>query len=1006
MTKIYRNLFQLVILLFMNSQIITASNLTHFSGEEKSTQPFSIIKGKITDEKNEPIVSANIKIKGTSRGAITDVNGEFSLDVNEGDVLLISAIGLTSSEVLVSKDMLTKGNLNINLKHSNTALDEVVVSIGYGSGKKSEMTGSSAKIKGTEIINIPTLTATQAMQGKAAGVQIINSGAPGSAPNIRIRGTGSILGGVDPLYVVDGIITDDIRNINNSDILSMDILKDAASTAIYGVRGANGVVIITTKGGRKGKTQITYDAYYGVKRMVNKVEMAKPNLFTNYSNEAAGTTAIKPTDVTGATDWMDAITRMGSIQSHALSVSGGSDKSTFFFSANYLKEEGILKGNDYQRVSVRSNNDYQLTNKLKVGNTFSYSNYVSNNKPFSLFTEAYNAAPIYNAKNPDGSYGSTTTSNVGNPLAKLELTNDRNIGHRLQGSVFGEYTILKGLSFKTSFAADAGFNNTVNYNPVFFVSPDQKNTRSSLSLTRDNGYHWVWDNYFSYVIQKGKHDLKLTLGHTAERFDGGWMSASKKDIPAQEQYWNFSFGDPLSIAVSSGSQDNYGRRESYFARGLYNFGGKYFVSATIRRDGASKFPVQNRWGNFPSIGLGWNILKEDFMKNITSLSQLKLRASYGLIGNDNITPGQFVTQFSSGLNSVFGNTIYSGAIPNQIIDPNLKWEINKEFNVGLEFGLFDNALTGEVELYNKKTENALYLVSLPGVAGDVDNVYTTNAATIQNKGLELSLAHQHTVSKDFSFRLRGNITFNQNTVLDVGQGGALDYGGLDNGYTCTRVIQGQPIGVFWIYQTNGIFQSDAEVSAYPHIVSAKAGDKKIVDTNGDGKIDDKDRIYAGSYQPKCYYGMSFSFYYKAFDLAMDVIGNAGNKVFNGKKTVRYGGNYNVEYDVATNRWTPNNHTNDNPRAYNGVPLPTDYFLESGAFVRINNLTLGYTLPKVISNKYKVGRLRVYAASQNLYTYKKFTGYTPELPGAPYDSGIEKHIYPTSATYMIGVNVEF
>jgi TonB-linked SusC/RagA family outer membrane protein len=838
-------------------------------------------------------------------------------------------------------------------------------------------------------------------------VQIIASGEPGGKPNVRIRGTGSILGGVDPLYVVDGILTNDISNINPADIVSIDVLKDAASTAIYGVRAANGVILVTTKSGGKGKVKVNYDAYYGLKRLVNKVEMAGPNLFAVYSNEAAGTQAIKREDITGSADWMDEITRTGQIQSHSLSLTGGGEYNTYYFSMGYFKEEGILKGNDFERISIRSNNDIQINKKLKVGQTLSYAYSFGNNKPFSLFTDAYNAAPIYNAKNPDGSYGSTTTSNVGNPLAKLEYTNDQSWANRLQGTVWGEYKVWKDISFRSSFGVDANFTHSRNYTPVYFVTIAQRNDRSQLNLYRSNNYRWVWDNYFNYTKSiNGKHDINLSVGHTAERQDGRWMSGSKKDIPAQQQYWDFSFGDPTSVILNSGNDAIYGRRESYFGRAIYTFDGKYNINATIRRDGASKFPIQNRWGTFPSVGLGWSIHKEKFMAKQETINLLRLRASWGLIGNDNITPGQFVTQFSTGLSAAFGANIAPGAIPDQIIDPNLKWETTSQSNIGLEFGILNNHLTGEIDLYSKTTSDALYLVALPGVAGDRDNVYTTNAATIKNSGVEIALGWNQSIKKDINYTIRGNITFNKNEVTDVGAGKALDYGGLDNGYTSTRVVGGQPIGVFWVFETNGVFQSQDQVDNSPTLTGTQVGDFRIVDQNGDGKIDNKDRVYKGSYQPKFYFGLNHNFYYKNWDLAMIIQGNAGNVVFNGKKTVRYGGNYNVEYDVAMERWTPANPSNTNPRAFNGVPVPSDYFIESGTYIRLNTLALGYSLPTKITDRWKIGRFRAYVAAQNMYTWMKFTGYSPELPGAPYESGIEKSIYPTSATYMFGVNVQF
>ena len=963
------------------------------------------LKGKVTDfADRSALPGVRVALKGTKNETATNAEGRFNLKIekNANAILVFSFIGYEKQEVIIGNNT----EIEVKLKPTVTNLNDVVV-IGYGTAKRKELTGVSARIEAKEIISLPTLTATQAIQGKAAGVQIVASGEPGGKPNVRIRGTGSILGGVDPLYVVDGILTNDISNINTADIVSIDVLKDAASTAIYGVRAANGVILVTTKSGGKGKVKVNYDAYYGIKQLVNKIEMAGPNLFAVYSNEAAGTQAIKKEDITGSTDWMDAITRTGQIQSHSLSFNGGGENNSYYFSLGYFKEEGILKGNDFERISIRSNNDIQINKKLKVGQTLSYAYSFGNNKPFSLFTDAYNAAPIYDAKNPDGSYGSTQTSNVGNPLAKLEYTNDQSWANRIQGIVWGEYNIWKDITFKSSFGVDGNFTHARNYTPVYFVTIAQRNDRSQLNLYRSNSYRWVWDNYFNYTKSfNGKHDINLSVGHTAERQDGRWLSGSKKDIPAQQQYWDFSFGDPSSVILNSGNDGIYGRRESYFGRGIYTYNGKYNSNETIRRDGASKFPIQNRWGTFPSIGFGWSVHKEKFMSKIENINLLRLRGSWGLIGNDNISPGQFVTQFGTGLSAAFGANLAPGAIPDQIIDPNLKWETTAQSNIGLEIGMLNNRLTGEIDLYKKKTADALYLVALPGVAGDKDNVYTTNAATISNSGLEIAIGWNQSIKKDINYTIRGNITFNKNEVTDVGAGKALDYGSLDNGYTATRVVNGQPIGVFWVFETNGVYQNQNEVDNSPTLTGAQVGDFRIVDQNRDGKIDNKDRVYRGSYQPKFYFGLNHNFYYKNWDLAAIIQGNAGNVVFNGKKTVRYGGNYNIEYDVAMERWTGANPSNTNPRAFNGVPVPSDYFIESGTYVRLNTLALGYTLPSKLTDRWKIGRFRAYVSAQNLYTWMRFSGFSPELPGAPYESGIEKNIYPTSATYMFGVNVQF
>lgn len=887
-------------------------------------------------------------------------------------------------------------------------IDEVVV-IGYATAKKKDLTGAMSSIKGSELVAQPVLTATQALQSKMAGVQITNSGAPGSSPNVRIRGTGSVIGGAEPLYVVDGVITDDIRNINTADILSIDVLKDASSTAIYGVRAANGVILITTKRGGSGKPKLSYDGYAGVKLMANKIAMARPGTYSNYSNEAAGTNAILKTDITGETDWFQTITRPGNMNNHNLSMSGGSESTSYLFSVNYFNENGILNDNNYERVSIRSNNEYRISDRLKFGNNISLTRWNSNKKPFSLFTDAYNAAPIYDAKNPDGTYGFTTLSDVGNPLAKLEYTDDKTWGNRFMGNFFTDINLKKNLKFRSSYGIDYDNSRGANYQQRFRVSPTQKYDTTTLTQSEMEKYRWIWDNTLTYTptLKKG-HGMQILAGHTAERYDGFEQSFRLDGVPSAKQYRYLNTGrDPVQGFINYQRPiADYGRRESYLGRVSYNYEGKYLLNASFRRDGSSKFPIQNRWGNFPSVGLGWMVSNENFMKNVRTINSLKIRGSWGRVGNDRINPSEFVTLLSTGLSAVFGDQVVFGSTIAEIKDPNLKWETTEEIDLGVDFEAMNGHIAGVIDFYNKKTIGALFNIPLPGGLGDNNNSMLTNAADILNRGLEVSVRYNKNSKGKFNYSLGVNATFNHNEVLGLGNGLPTNFGSLRNGEFATRVATGQAIGSFWVYETQGVFQTQAEVDAAPHFLGTKPGDFKVIDQNQDGKINDLDRIYAGSYQPKCFMGMNGSFKYANWDLNIDLLGNFGNKVFNGKKTVRYGGNYNIEKAVADARWTPTNNTNTAPRAFNGVPKPTDYFVESGSFVRLNNLTIGYNLPAKIAKKSKVQGYRFFITAQNAFTWKKFSGFSAELPGNPADAGIELDIYPTSSTFLTGLSIQF
>lgn len=959
------------------------------------------ITGTVSDIlTKETLPGATLLIKGTAKGTSTDINGKYTILISPSEITLeVSFIGYESQEVVIGKS----NTLDIQLSLKKTTLDEVVV-VGYGTQRKIDNTGSSISMKGADIAKLPALSATQALQGKAAGVQIINSGAPGSAPNVRIRGTGSILGGVDPLYVVDGIITTDIRNINTADIVSMDVLKDASSTAIYGARAANGVVLISTKAGKKGLS-VNYNVYSGLKFLTHKVKMAKPNLFAVYSNEAAGSPTISSADITGSANWYEELTRPAFFQNHTLSISGGTEKYKYYLSAGYLNENGLLIGNNYQRYTIRYNQEYQVNKKIKIGNTLAFSHYISENKPYGLFTTAYIAAPIYNAKNADGTYGYTTKSDVGNPLATLEYTNDRSFGIRPQGTLWGEYKIIEGLSFKTSFGIDAERNKGWNYSPVFAVGTStQKNEVSDLTYTCDSIYQWVWDNYFTYEKQLSeKQHIKLTVGHTAERRNGWKNRATVNGVDDNQDNWILTFGDTTNKQQSFRDPIGmYFRRESYFGRASYSYNDRYIVNATFRRDANSNFSPDNRWGNFPSVGIGWVVSNEDFFKEQTLFNEVKIRASYGLVGNDVISPGQFELHPTEYLYSYFGSTYVNGATVTTIIDPNLKWEIVKEYDFGTEFSLLNYSISGEIDYYHKRASGALYTVPLPSLGFGTQ--FLTNAADIINQGIEVSLRWTKSFNSEKNYTIRANASFNKNKVENIGLGRPLNYGGLNNGWTATQTLDGQPIGSFWVYKTDGIFQNQSEIDAYPHVPNTQPGDFKLLDINGDLVIDSKDRQHVGSYQPKVTLGVNQTFNYKNFDFSLDLYGVAGNKVYNAKKGVRYGGNYNIEYEVAMNRWQPGSNENKYPRAFNGVPYPSDYFIESGAYLKISDVTVGYNLAKLFKwSKFSV--FRAYVSAQNPYILTGYTGFTPELPGNQNEAGIELNIYPIAASYMFGVNVQ-
>lgn len=979
------------------------------------------VTGKVTNTNGEAIPAVTIRVKGTTAGAATDAEGSYRLSVPEDAVLVFSSIGYEDIEVVVGGRTV----IDVVLKTSAKLIDQVIV-VGYGTQRKRDVTGSVASVKGNDIARQPVLTATQAIQGKVAGVQIISSGSPNSAPTVRIRGTGSIIGGVNPLYVVDGVITDDIRNINSADIVTLDVLKDASSAAIYGVRAANGVIIITTKKGRGGKMQISYDANVGIREASHLIKMASASQYAAYINEASvnyGNGAILIDTALSnhnSTDWYGTILRKAFQQNHNISISGGSEKINYFLSAGYLTDEGIVINNRFQRLTLRSNNEYKISKKLKLNTLISYSRGTTQDVNLGgAYNDAYHAAPFIPSK-VNGKYGNTSSfQNVGNPLLDIEGNNNKYIENRLQGTAYLEYKALSWLTLKTSYGVEMAFNNRRTYgyqysnDTITFITAGgaQKNEKSSLALTDERNSRWVWDNTATIQKSFNKHDFTLLIGTTTEKFFTQENDASRADVPSDPSLWYLVQGDP-STQVNNSSATEW-KRISYLGRLNYAYNKKYLLTATFRRDGSSIFRVH--YANSPSFGIGWIISKEGFMEHQHIFDNLKLRASYGRLGNDNIPPqARFVT-LSTGLPYVFNGTVNnSGATLSGFVDKNVKWESTDESDIGLEFTVLKNRLSGEIDVYRKIVNNALISVKTPSTTG-TESVFT-NVASIENKGIELSLGWNDKLGKEITYNISGNISYNKNKVVALNAGQPIYAGFVGSKGSTTYTDNGQTIGSFYVLQANGVFHNQTELAAYvtsngmPIKINdqlPRLGELRYKDLNDDGKIDDKDRAFSGSYQPKYTFGFNVGLNYKGFDLGISFYGTNGSKIYNGKKAARFNTLDNVEASVVNNRWTFTNYTSNNPAAnFNALPQST-YFIESGNFLRINNLSVGYTFKGALLTKYRVTNLRCYVTSQNLITFTKYSGFTPELSeGNPLNQGIEFNAYPTTRTFALGVNLTF
>ncbi|WP_229359399.1 SusC/RagA family TonB-linked outer membrane protein [Flectobacillus major] len=992
------------------------------------------VTGKVTDTNGEEVPGVAVRVKNTNKGTNTDINGAFSLTVGDNAVLVFSSVGYKTQEVAVNG----KSVINVVLQPSSTELEQVVF-VGYGTQRKMDVTGSVVSVKGEDISKQASVNAVSALQGKVAGVQITNSGSPGAAPQIRIRGLGTVYGNPNPLYVVDGVWFDDISFLNPADIETMNVLKDASAQSIYGIRAANGVILITTKKGKADQSNITYNASYGVQRVTNQLEMANANEFATMVNELSiangGSQLLTAANFGKGTDWYRQVLRSAPVTNHQISMSGGSQKSTYNFSLGYLNQAGIVEGNDYQRYTARLQNDYQISKHLKIGYSATGAANTSNDIPESIFRQLYAASPVVPVRYADGTYGDPSDYNLGdganfNPQVTLDYYNKKSKGYRLTGNVFADLNFAKHFTFHTSLGGEFRQNEITDYTPVYTATLKQRSTVSTLSMSRAETRNWILENTLSYDNTfNNDHTVRVLLGQSAQSYRSYGYTASAQNVP------NTSDGD---LYIKLGNVDgrqitDYGDLNtiaSYFGRVNYSFKNRYMLNASLRADGSSKFFGDNRWGYFPSVGLGWVVTDEPFMENQSTFDNLKFRASWGKVGNASVPSNISVLRVNQdpNLTAIFGDQIYTGGSINSVVPPTTYWERSVGTDIGVEMAFLKNKLTLEADYYNKKTELAIFDIPIPSSIGTGSSTITGNQADIQNRGYEFAITWRNTVSKDFSYSISANAGINNNKVLSVVTGSNPIYAGgsaSTGGALSTRTIVGQPIGQFFGYIVDGIFQNNTEISSSAQ-PNAKPGDFKYRDISGpngvpDGVITDLDRAPIGNPNPKYSYGINSNFMYKEFDLTLDFQGVAGVDIYNANLGLRYG-NENFTKDFYNNRWHGEGTSNTYPSANIGGGdnyKPNSFFVESGAYFRVRNIQLGYTLPNALTDKLHIKKLRVFANAQNAFNFFKYRGFSPEVSGAyknsgevvtgttaTINSGIDTNVYPLFATYNFGLNVTF
>jgi len=974
------------------------------------------VTGKVIDASGQPVVGASVVVVGTYLGTTTNSDGSFSLKAAEGQELEISFVGMTTQRVPVSAAPIT-----VTLESESTMIDEAVV-IGYGTAKKRDLTGSIVNVDAATIANRPASNPLASLQGRVAGVQITNSGRAGQDPEIRIRGTNSI-NGFAPLYVVDGMFTDNINFLNSNDIESFEILKDPSSLAIFGVRGANGVIIVTTKRAKQGQTVVSVNQSLGVKHVGHRISLTDGPQFRELYNEQLSNMGGDPFDYThytANTDWQDAIFQNAFISQTTASITGSSEKSNFYLGVGYTYEQGSIVNEELQRVTVNFSDEFKMNNWLKFG--------VQMNGAYMMPADAKNvtgaihAAPISPIYDAEGNYyklPSFQNAQISNPMVSIEefAAHNRAQNYRFAGNVFGEINFLPELKLRAAFAFDYVSDNARQFSPVIYeYDPDlgTVNPRSqmeSLSQTKSNTLNAQQDYILTYAKKFAeKHDLTLMAGLTTnftsyETLGGGRsqnINSADILIPNDpDKWWISAIGD---VASATNSGDQYRRfTMSYLFRALYNYNQRYLLNFSFRRDGASVFRYTgNTWDNFYSIGAGWIVSEENFMRNQNVIDYLKIKGSYGVLGNQNIgTAGGYYPAFPTlnASNAIFGDNIIS-SFSQAYLATDLHWEKTKAWEVGFEMLLFGERLRIEPTYYSKKTEDLIcYLEKFMGAQDGL-----INSGSIRNNGVELSGSWSDRIGDDFRYTISGNLTTINNKVLTLGK----TYYQGDKSVAVSE--PGRPIGYFYGYEVEGVYQNKADIAASPEntLAAVAPGDLKFRDVTNDGRITAEDRTMIGNPTPDFTYGYSVNLQYRNFDLGLDFQGVYGNEIFNTGFLSAYA-QYNY-HSKRLGRWHGEGTSNWEPildSSRSTQMMNSSYFIEDGSYLRLKNIQLGYSFGDRVLRKIRLKALRIFMNVDNLATWSHNTGYTPEIGGSALAFGIDTgDTYPMPTTVTFGVNVSF
>lgn len=968
------------------------------------------VQGVVKDQTGETVIGASVMEKGTTNGTITGIDGDFSLNMSPNGTLVVSFVGYKTQEVQVKGQK----QLQVVLSEDAEMLDEVVV-IGYGTMKKSDLTGAVSSIGNKDIKDSPVSNLGQAIQGKISGVQIVDAGKPGDNVSIKIRGLGSI-NNCDPLVVIDGVPTDlGLSSLNMADVERLDVLKDASATAIYGSRGANGVVMITTKRGTEGKGKLAVSANYSFQNATNVPSLLNAAQYAELSNDMMVNSGrnpnpewANPSELGAGTDWMDELLRTGVMQNYTVSYSGGNEKSHYYVSGGFLDQSGIVKSVNYRRFTFQSNSDAQVLKWLKFSNNITFSADTKKSGSYNI-GDALKALPIYPVKNEDGSwsgpdgnsewYGSTR-----NPIGPTELNKSQTDGYNFLANLTAELTFTKWLKFKSTFGYDAKFWFIDNFTPKYNWKPTP--TEETSRYKSDNkSFTYLWDNYFLFDHTFAeKHRVGLMAGMSAQWNTNDYLNA-QKNVFMFDNVHEMDNGEEM---YAIGGNETEWALLSYMARVNYSYEDRYLLTATIRRDGSSRFGKKHRWGTFPSVSVAWRASQEKWFPKNDYINDLKVRAGYGVTGSQ-ASVGNY-SYLASYNTSVYPFGISSGnqtaLVSSTLANPYIHWEEVAQTNIGFDASLFNSRVMFSFDAYLKETRDMLVKASIPITSGFEDTTTTyTNAGKVRNQGIEMSL-HTINLTGELGWETNLTATYNKNKIKDLNSDVPYYINQINNSYV-TMLAKDYPINVFYGYVTDGIFQNQSEVNTHAVQPGAELGDIRFRDLNNDGVINDSDRTVIGNPNPSWLFSMNNSLSYKGFELSVFLQGIAGNKIYNANNIDNTGmaAAYNQTTDVLK-RWQGEGTSNSMPRAVFGDPNQntrvSDRFVENGSYLRLKNITLSYTFPKQWLQKTQIENARLSLSCENVATITGYSGFDPEVG----INGIDQNRYPISRTFSLGLNFNF